>query len=92
MTPEESEKLENNILQYGMLDPIKIWQDYKIMGELETREDVKQWMLEQRLGRRNLSDVERYEIVQKFKSIFQKKANKESQTKRKNQSHLRRGS
>ncbi len=81
LTPEELEKLENNILQYGMLDPIKIWQepdtgewiiidghnrynilkkhkinwhywqDYKIMGELETREDVKQWMLEQQLGR-----------------------------------------
>ena len=85
LTPEELEKLENSILQYGMLDPIKIWQepdtgewiiidghnrynilkkhnidwhywqDYKIMGELETREDVKQWMLEQQLGRRNLS-------------------------------------
>lgn len=109
MTPEESEKLENSILQYGMLDPIKIWQepssgdwiiidghnrynilkkhdiewhywqDYKIMGELESREDVKQWMLEQQLGRRNLTETERYEIVQKFKSVFQKKA-KENQS------------
>lgn len=109
LTPEESEKLENSILQYGMLDPIKIWQepdtdkwiiidghnrynilkkhnidwhywqDYKIMTELETREDVKQWMLEQQLGRRNLTEVERYEIVQKFKSVFQKKA-KENQS------------
>lgn len=109
LSPEELEKLENSILQYGMLDPIKIWQepdtgewiiidghnrynilkkhkidwhywqDYKIMGELETREDVKQWMLEQQLGRRNLSETERYEIVQKFKSIFQKKA-KENQS------------
>ncbi len=109
LTPEESEKLENSILQYGMLDPIKIWQepstgewiiidghnrynilkkhdiewhywqDYKIMGELETREDVKQWMLEQQLGRRNLTETERYEIVQKFKSVFQKKA-KENQS------------
>jgi hypothetical protein len=109
LTPEELEKLENSILQYGMLDPIKIWQepdmgkwiiidghnrynilkkhniewhywqDYKIMSELETREDVKQWMLEQQLGRRNLSEAEKYEIVQKFKSIFQKKA-KENQS------------
>ncbi|TGY94979.1 hypothetical protein E5329_16925 [Petralouisia muris] len=109
LTPEESEKLENSILQYGMLDPIKIWQepssgdwiiidghnrynilkkhdiewhywqDYKIMGELESREDVKQWMLEQQLGRRNLTETERYEIVQKFKSVFQKKA-KENQS------------
>ena len=108
LTPEELENLENSILQYGMLDPIKIWQepdtgkwiiidghnrynilkrhdiewhywqDYKIMGELESREDVKQWMLEQQLGRRNLTETERYEIVQKFKSIFEKKA-KENQ-------------
>ncbi len=109
LTPEELEKLENSILQYGMLDPIKIWQepdtgewiiidghnrynilkkhnidwhywqDYKIMGELETREDVKQWMLEQQLGRRNLSPEEKYDIVQKFKDMFQKRA-KENQS------------
>ncbi len=109
LSPEELEKLEKSILQYGMLDPIKIWQepntgewiiidghnrysilkkhnidwhywqDYKIMTELETREDVKQWMLEQQLGRRNLSDAEKYEIVQKFKDLFRKKA-KENQS------------
>lgn len=109
LTPEELEKLENSILRYGMLDPIKIWeepdtgewiiidghnrynilkkhgidwhywQDYKIMAELETREDVKQWMLEQQLGRRNLSIAEKYEIVQRFKSVFEKKA-KENQS------------
>lgn len=57
------------------------WCDYKIMYEtdLPTREDVKQWMLEQQLGRRNLSEAERYEIVQKFKSVFEKKA-KENQS------------
>ena len=106
---EELEQLENSILQYGLLDPIKIWrepdtgkliiidghnrykilkkhnidwhywQDYKILNELKTREDVKRWMLEQQLGRRNLTEAERYEIVQKFKSIFQKKA-KENQS------------
>lgn len=109
LTPEEVDKLEKSILQYGMLDPIKIWeepdtgewiiidghnrykilkknsiewhywQDYKIMAELETREDVKQWMLEQQLGRRNLTETERYEIVQKFKDFFQRKA-KENQS------------
>ena len=109
LTLAELENLENSILQYGLLDPIKIWQepdtgewiiidghnrynilkkhnidwhywqDYKIMTELETREDVKQWMLEQQLGRRNLTETERYEIVQKFKDIFQKKA-KENQS------------
>lgn len=27
LSPEELEKLENSILQYGLLDPIKIWQE-----------------------------------------------------------------
>ena len=106
LTPDEFEKLEKSILNNGLLDPIKVWQDpetnkwliidghnrykilkknsikwnswcdYKIIYEtdLPTREDVKRWMLEQQLGRRNLSETERYEIVQKFKSVFEKKA------------------
>ena len=57
------------------------WCDYKILYEkdLETRDDVKRWMLEQQLGRRNLSDAEKYEIVQKFKGLFTKQA-KENQS------------
>lgn len=60
---------------------LRYWCDYKILheGELATREDVKQWMLEQQLGRRNLSEAERYEIVQKFKTVIQQKA-KENQS------------
>lgn len=56
----------------------KYWEDYKIMyaDELPTRDDVKHWMLEQQLGRRNLSEAEKYEIVQKFKSVFEQKAKK----------------
>ena len=67
-----------NILKKHNID-WHYWQDYKIMGELETREDVKQWMLEQQLGRRNLSPEEKYDIVQKFKDMFQKRA-KENQS------------
>ncbi|MDD3362791.1 MAG: ParB N-terminal domain-containing protein [Hespellia sp.] len=53
------------------------WNGYKIIDESDgvvTREDVKRWMLEQQLGRRNLTEVERYEIVQKFKSVVQEQA------------------
>ena len=59
----------------------KYWCNYKILyeNELPTREDVKQWMLEQQLGRRNLSEAERYEIVQKFKNVIKQKA-KENQS------------
>lgn len=115
LSMDEYEKLEQNILKYGMLDPIKVWQDtetkewiiidghnrysilqkhkdeidrlydawvgFKIIyeNELHNRDEVKQWMLEQQLGRRNLSDAERYDIVQRFKSVFEKKA-KENQS------------
>ena len=66
-----------NILKKNNLG-FKYWEDYKIMytNELPTRDDVKRWMLEQQLGRRNLSDAEKYEIVQKFKSVFESKAKK----------------
>lgn len=105
LTPDESKNLEQSILNNGLLDPIKVWEepktgrfiiidghnryrilkknnislnywDYKIIyaDELPTRNDVKRWMLEQQLGRRNLSDIEKYEIVQKFKSVFEQKA------------------
>lgn len=105
LKPDESENLEQSILNNGLLDPIKVWEesktgrfiiidghnryrilkknnislnywDYKIIyaNELSTRDDVKKWMLEQQLGRRNLSDIEKYEIVQKFKSVFEQKA------------------
>ena len=53
------------------------WNIYTITETtLKNRDDVKRWMLEQQLGRRNLSDAEKYEIVQKFKSVFEQKAKK----------------
>lgn len=57
------------------------WNSYKYMyqDELPTRDDVKKWMLEQQLGRRNLSDIDKYEITQKFKSVYEKRA-KENQS------------
>lgn len=105
LRPDEFKNLEQSILNNGLLDPIKVWEEpntgrfiiidghnrYRIFkknnislnywdckiiyaDELPTRDDVKRWMLEQQLGRRNLSDIEKYEIVQKFKSVFEQKA------------------
>lgn len=119
LTPEEFERLEQNILNIGLLDPIKVWEEpesgkyiiidghnrYRIMRknniplhywnlkaitkkDLPTREDVKRWMLEQQLGRRNLSEVEKYEIVQKFKSVFEEKAKKNQSSGGKGLSNL----
>ena len=106
LTVEEAEGLERSVVKYGLLDPIKVWEnpddnkayiidghnryrimkkhniqwdcwhDVQFMYELETKEDVKRWMLEQQLSRRNLSDAEKYEIVQKFKDIFKQRGKK----------------
>lgn len=64
--------IEKNNLEFN------IWHGFKIFyeEELPTREAVKEWMLEQQLGRRNLTEIERYEIVQKFKELIQNKAKK----------------
>jgi hypothetical protein len=58
-----------------------IWNGFIIIHEsnLSDRESVKEWMLEQQLGRRNLTELERYEIVQRFKDIIANKA-KENQS------------
>lgn len=119
LTPEEFERLEQNILNIGLLDPIKVWEEpesgkyiiidghnrYRILKknnlqceywnikviterDLPTREDVKRWMLEQQLGRRNLSEVEKYEIIQKFKSVFEEKAKKNQSSGGKGLSNL----
>lgn len=119
LTPEEFARLEQNILNIGLLDPIKVWEEpesgryiiidghnrYRIMKknnlpceywnikvitekDLKTREDVKRWMLEQQLGRRNLSEVEKYEIIQKFKSVFEEKAKKNQSSGGKGLSNL----
>lgn len=67
--------LRKNNIELRCLD------NYKILhkDELSTREEVKQWMLEQQLGRRNLSEAEKYEIVQRFKIVIKQKA-KENQS------------
>lgn len=107
LTPDELDQLEQSILAYGLMDPIKVWEEpesgryiiidghnrYRILRknnlsceywnikvitekDLKTRDDVKRWMLEQQLGRRNLTDAERYEIVQKFRDVFKEKGKK----------------
>ncbi len=67
--------LRKNNIELRCLDNYKILHE----DELSTREEVKQWMLEQQLGRRNLSEAEKYEIVQRFKIVIKQKA-KENQS------------
>lgn len=43
-------------------------------NNFKTKKDVIKWILENQLGRRNLSIPERYEILQRYKSMFEEKA------------------
>ena len=94
---EEPDTEENIIIdghnRYKILKKNNIslnYWDYKFIypNELPTREDVKRWMLEQQLGRRNLSEVEKYEIVQKFKTVFEQRAKKNQSLGGKGSSNL----
>ena len=42
----------------------------------KTKDDVINWMIENQLGRRNLSFTEKYEIVQKYKIVIEENAKK----------------
>ena len=42
----------------------------------ETKEEVMEWMLDIQLGRRNLSPIQRTAIAEKYRSIYEKDAQK----------------
>lgn len=50
-----------------------IWNGFTIIHEsnLSDRESVKEWMLEQQLGRRNLTELERYVLYRDLKILLQ---------------------
>lgn len=51
------------------------WQiQYFDSNDFKTKKDVIKWILENQLGRRNLTVPERYEILQKHKLLFEVKA------------------
>ena len=54
--------------------PIGHWQVQQLSNKHETKEDVIKWILDNQLGRRNLSVAQRFEIVQKYKPLFETKA------------------
>lgn len=48
--------------------------------ELDTKEEVMEWMLDIQLGRRNLSSIQRIAVAEKYRPIYEKQA-KERQSK-----------
>jgi len=92
LSEEEIQRLENNILQEGIRDPLILWKNndhyvlidghnryaiaqkhgldfpYKTM-EFENKEEVEIWMVNNQLGRRNISSVQRrYLLGQKYET------------------------
>ena len=88
----ELKQLEENILAYGLLDPIKATQNYEIVDghnrflicqkhkiepKIEiinfTNEDqTKLWIINTQLGRRNITDFVKVELLQQKKVILEK--------------------
>ncbi len=107
LSQDEYAELEKSILQNGLFDTIKVWEDestektYLVDGHnrysickknsipieywhiqrlsgytFETRESVIKYMLDNQLGRRNLTPAQRYAIAAKYRHVFEAQAKK----------------
>lgn len=66
--------------RYGICDKNNIEFETITLSSDYTKEDIKMWMLDTQLGRRNLTDVKRIIIAEKYRELIEKKA-KENQIK-----------
>lgn len=97
LTREEYIQLENNCIEHGIQDSIKVWNKYVIDGhnryeiaqnnklkyrieelEFDNENDVKEWMILNQFGRRNLSNYQRSVLALQLEDVFKVKA-KENQ-------------
>ena len=88
----EFKQLEENILAYGLLDPIKATQNYEVIDghnrflicqkhNIEPKAEVinftdedqaRLWIINNQLGRRNITDFVKIELLQQKKLILEK--------------------
>ena len=81
----EFKQLEENILAYGLLDPIKVTQNYEVIDghnrllicqkhniepkaeviNFTDEDQIKLWIINNQLGRRNITDFVKVELLQK---------------------------
>lgn len=100
LTREEYIQLENNCIEHGIQDSIKVWHGYVIDGhnryeiaqknkleyrieelDFDNENDVKEWMILNQFGRRNLSNYQRSVLALQLEDVFKSKA-KENQGSR----------
>lgn len=93
LTHEEYLQLENNCIEHGIQDSIKVWNGYVIDGhnryeiaqnnkldfrteelEFDNENDVKEWMIRNQFGRRNLSNYQRSVLALQLEDVFKAKA------------------
>ena len=82
-------QLEENILKYGIQDPLKVWEDILIDGhnrykiaqthnlpfnvqemKFDSRDKVKEWIIQNQFGRRNISLFDRICLALKLKPMI----------------------
>lgn len=93
LTREEYIQLENNCIEHGIQDSIKVWHGYVIDGhnryeiaqnnkleyrieelDFDNENDVKEWMILNQFGRRNLSNYQRSVLALQLEDVFKAKA------------------
>jgi N6-adenosine-specific RNA methylase IME4/ParB-like chromosome segregation protein Spo0J len=89
----EFKQLEENILQHGLIDPIKVTSDYtiidgynrftisqkhgiepkvEVMNNLIDENQIMLWIINNQLGRRNITDFVKIELIQQKKLLLEK--------------------
>ena len=97
LSETEFNQLEENILKYGIQDPLKVWEDILIDGhnrykiaqthnlpfnvqemKFDSRDKVKEWIIQNQFGRRNISLFDRICLALKLKPMIAAQAKKNS--------------
>lgn len=93
LSPDEFNQLEQNCIQHGIQDSIKVWNNYVIDGHnryaiaqkhklkfetevlnFENELKVREWMILNQFGRRNLSNYQRSILALQLEDVFKEKA------------------
>lgn len=62
--------------RYEICEKYNIGFDIVILNSNYTKEDIKMWMLDTQLGRRNLNDTQRIIVAEKYRYLIEQKAKK----------------
>lgn len=99
LRPDERSLLESNLLEFGCLESIQLWNDFIVDGHnrfeictkqkipyrtvklaFGTKEDVMLHMINNQMGRRNLSDLDKVQLLERKRPLLEAQAKERLKT------------